>query len=807
MYGQTEYKIIEVDLQGADVEKLKDKMVRMMGRIEPRKGKKGATSPVIRVGGITLGDNRPTDSAFYIHDLGHRCWDFGAEASWAVGNPVYIYSCNGSVAQQVRVRETDSHDVHLGVRSLFCIGVRGGKVVAGAPLELQVCDDTSPAQRFAVDGDAILMGSQTSGMVTRDFVIAPQFYYTPSRTPLVVSTRQVLDGEYFLFEAVDRSGAPPTSGFVHIFTETGLDEALGLGWGTVVEVDPAQPLELKGPFRKLIPSGVTLRGYRKYTFQGPEVHTCMKTETDQPMFLVTEDNVRITGLRLRGPVNDPRCQSSNVSSNAIQIRPTIGDVPHVPIVIVDHLDIGYFTASAVDTGGTQPDETQCPDGPLEFPRSTPVRVIGNFFHNIEKLEGPDQMGSVTGNGAFILNQGNIIYATYEQNIAADASTTTGYNAYDNFLLSNQRVYQVDMHSPPDPVTGKHVDGACCGGDYFDVGWNTFLDTHHKNIIDSAPPCRFTAIHDNIFPQSQSDAILAITKDLGKIAVWANIFNAPNPTDDLAVGDFDGDRIDDVFVGTGAAWYFSSGAQSEWRFLNRMPEHASELLFGDFDGDGRTDVIALHGALIDVSWGGISPWQTINVTASNLSDMAVGDFDGDGRADLFLATGTLWFFAPGGKNWSLLGSFTDRRAQVLFGDFRHAGHTQILRIHGGHWELGEIVSGTLVFTVLPGPAQADSVDGLVVGDFEGSGFADEVARTNPQTGAWEYTRPTGFPTFADWRPLRNDPGAAGIRLAKRGLPGRFLGGPFTDVVVWQGVDFYVAPSARDPLRQISRQDMR
>ncbi len=239
----------------------------------------------------------------------------------------------------------------------------------------------------------------------------------------------------------------------------------------------------------------------------------------------------------------------------------------------------------------------------------------------------------------------------------------------------------------------------------------------------------------------------------------------------------------------------------------MPEHASELLFGDFDGDGRTDVIALHGALIDVSWGGISPWQTINVTASNLSDMAVGDFDGDGRADLFLATGTLWFFAPGGKNWSLLGSFTDRRAQVLFGDFRHAGHTQILRIHGGHWELGEIVSGTLVFTVLPGPAQADSVDGLVVGDFEGSGFADEVARTNPQTGAWEYTRPTGFPTFADWRPLRNDPGAAGIRLAKRGLPGRFLGGPFTDVVVWQGVDFYVAPSARDPLRQISRQDMR
>jgi hypothetical protein len=219
------------------------------------------------------------------------------------------------------------------------------------------------------------------------------------------------------------------------------------------------------------------------------------------------------------------------------------------------------------------------------------------------------------------------------------------------------------------------------------------------------------------------------------------------------------------------------------------------------------VIALHAGNIDISWGALSPWQTINATASTLGDLAVVDFDGDRRADLFLATGTEWFWAPGGRNWISLGPSSDRRAQLLFGDFSHAGHTQILRIHGGQWDLGEIVSGTLISNTLNGPAQADSVDGLVVGDFEGNGFADEVARTNPQTGAWEYTRPTGFPTFADWRPLRNDPGAAGIRLAKRGVAGRFLGSAFTDIVVWQGVDFYVAPSGRDPLRQISRQDMR
>ena len=348
-----------------------------------------------------------SDGTFFIHDIGHRCLDFGAQASWAMASPVYIYSCNGTVAQQVRVKEIDNtHDVKLLVQSLFCIGVRGGVVAVGQPLELQLCDDASPAQRFAFDGDAILMGTQSDGRVSRNFVIEPQLDYTPSRTPLVVGTREVSDAEYFRFEAVDHSSAFPTTGFIRVSSEAWLDWALTLGWGTVIEIDPAQPLELKGPSPKRIPAGVTLRGYRKYTFQGPEMHTC--TATDQPIFMINEDDVRITGLRLRGPVNDPRCRSSNVSAQAILIQATAGEVPHVPIVFVDHLDIGYFTASAVDTRGTQP-HASCRDHRTEFPRSTPVRVIGNFIHHTSRRDPFDQYGSVAGDGAFILSQGNVFY--------------------------------------------------------------------------------------------------------------------------------------------------------------------------------------------------------------------------------------------------------------------------------------------------------------------------------------------------------------------------------------------------------------
>ena len=113
-----------------------------------------------------------------------------------------------------RVKEIDeTHDVRL-MASTFCIGVRGRVVTVGQPLELQVCDDASPAQRFALDGDAIMMGTQSSGRVSRNFVIEPQFDRTPSHTPLVVGTQEVSDAEYFRFEAVDHSSAFPTTGFV-----------------------------------------------------------------------------------------------------------------------------------------------------------------------------------------------------------------------------------------------------------------------------------------------------------------------------------------------------------------------------------------------------------------------------------------------------------------------------------------------------------------------------------------------------------------------------------------------------------------
>jgi FG-GAP-like repeat/FG-GAP repeat len=269
---------------------------------------------------------------------------------------------------------------------------------------------------------------------------------------------------------------------------------------------------------------------------------------------------------------------------------------------------------------------------------------------------------------------------------------------------------------------------------------------------------------------------------------------------------------DIFVGTGKAWYFSSGGQAEWRILNRMPEHASSLLFGDLDGDGRTDVIALHAASLDVSWGGLSPWQTVNNlaldgqgiptglpnTAWKLSDLAVGDFDGDGRADLFLATGKQWFFAPGGKNWTLLDTSSYRRADLLFGDFTHQGRTQALRIHDGQWLAAGLGMSWTSIGAVPniGVNTLSSVAGLVVGDFNGDGFADVATNVNL---SWAYTTPAHG---AAWSTLRSDTNP----IAAQPI-GDFNGDRRSDALLWDSLHFSFAPSGANPVQPLSRQDMR
>lgn len=743
--------------------------------------------------------------AFYIQALGNRCLDLGNQASWKIGGPVNTYGCSGTAAQQVRVVEVDaSHDVQLQVPGTsLCLGVRDGVVAPNQPLELQSCTPDAPYQRFALDGDAIIMGPQAArARVQREYVIEPSQGRTAPRTPLVVGTREASDAEYFRFRAVDGSAASPTTGFRKVSSEGELDQALSLvtlrqEWGAVIEVQTSFAIDAS--VARKIPAGTTLRGYRKLTDEGPELYACTTTK-DVPAFLIEHaDQVRITGLRLRGAIDDPRCSVGWAASDAHAIRVlTSGNTERA---LIDHVESSFWTGHSVDVRGPglMPvgDLDTCPVRPASMPRQTSVRAIGNFSHH------NFGSGFAAGAGAFVLMQGNLTASGHAHSFAADARGDTGYLAFDNFVLRKMITDRVgpdfDVHGGLQP--GTWTGGAA--GDYFDIGWNTVLATDERNLAHRGTPCRDIAramnFHDNVLLRSESESIQTLTKVPARHDASSNFYKSADPTGDLAAGDFDGDDIDDVFVGTGAGWYFSSGGSAEWRFLNRMPEHASDLLFGDFDGDRRTDVLALHDGQIDISWAGGSPWQTVNVTDGNLTDLAVGDFDGDRSADLFLATGSEWFKAASARNWVHFAYSSYRTKDLAFGNFTAGDRiTDVLGYTGNQWQV--VANGGTKWQP-HAPGLLSTLAGVVVGDFDGDGVSD-VARTGVVSGspAWQFSSGAK----SGWTTLRTS--SPGQEIERQPV-GRFDGDASSDVILWDELYFEAALSGRDPVQRQSRQSMR
>jgi hypothetical protein len=205
------------------------------------------------------------------------------------------------------------------------------------------------------------------------------------------------------------------------------------------------------------------------------------------------------------------------------------------------------------------------------------------------------------------------YARIERNtfsynrhaIADDGSAFSGYRAWFNFVLNGVPTYSgsetdtghaygpqqdFDMHGT-DPSSGTHHVGKVAGL-YVESSSNTFLsggDYNRHNFELRGTPCYIFELHGNVMLEGRGDSIqndglaskLCVTPD--------NRFIAPNPTDHLGKGHFDGDGKDDLFLATGAAWYYAPAGTAEWRFLNNMTTPVGSLLFGDFDGDGRTDV--------------------------------------------------------------------------------------------------------------------------------------------------------------------------------------------------------------------------
>jgi hypothetical protein len=814
-------------------------------------------------------------SFFTLRNYGGKCLDFGTSPQ--PSGPVAIQDCNGSASQQLRVEEMNSqHTVrlHAGPAVLgfqYDPGASlGDPTTAPMPTEGPITlqpetDGSSPLankrQFFVLDGDSLIAA------LNRNFVVEVQNARGANGTPVVLGRRDLSDAEFWDFRAVDESGRAPTTGFVRVETNCDLLRYLALavpgqppndcppggpptpaGPGTVIQIAPEATINLSGLYPLQLPAGVTLRGGRRGTAVGPRL--CMAPDCDEnrpidvpgeSMIEITGDDVRITGLRLEGP-------SRRTDPNAAQIR---GIIAHEAATghkrtIVDHNDISGWTAAGVEVrGGDASINIDTCDIPVPAGHSTIVNR--NFIHHNRKQE--KGYGVVAALGGFPLVEGNTFLANRHA-IAANGGAHTGYRAGFNLVLSEAPLqvgygpfdfytHDFDQHgNGDDGIPLLDIEGfGGRGGLYEDIYRNTFLATNRVSFEIRAQPCHDSDIRQNVFLQNQHDALdykpspidFSINSVLPASLVMniqdvPNQFEHDNPTNRLAVGDFDGDGVEDLFLATGAAWYYAPAGAAEWRYLNDKTAPLDLLRFGDFDGDGRTDVVGVNEGDILVSWGGVSDWERLNVAPGPITDIAVGnfvsDFTGDQRDDLFYADGARWLVSSGGAAPFVETQTSSYRVSDLrFGDFDGDGATDVFGVGPGTWRVS--YGAASFWTPLPVALTSD-INGLIVADFDGDGRADVAKASNVNftlnvasftVNRWTLSISRGGAT--DWAshditqtgdctltlPL-NSPLVAGI--------GRVDGIPGADLLLWgakDGNNLCVVSGGVGAAQRQSAQDMR
>jgi hypothetical protein len=510
---------------------------------------------------------------------------------------------------------------------------------------------------------------------------------------------------------------------------------------------------------------------------GPRLYT---KSHPRPLFQIEcfpggaiNDNVRISGFRLIGP----DFGRADADAIGIQIRNCIG-------IDISNMEIAGWTSQAIrvvdDPRFDRPGGLACGGliactGRIDKPDQ--IKIHDNFIHNNQHL-AKNGYGVDVGLGAYALIQRNV-FDLNRHAIEANGDAG-GYTAERNLVLKGggyhgygEYTHQFDVHGTENCAI-KGLSGAAwnCGHAAGTMVYreNAFQYTSGVALRIRGTPRVTANIERNVFAHKRiEDSFLypgAIHLNQGRENIeigtgpQANIARV-DPFAHYGVCDFDGDGKDDLFLATGVTWWYSSGGELQWSYLNAATEQLDQVRLGYFDDDLRCDVLAENtgNGAWEISSGGTAPWRTLGTFGVPLKEVVFGQFGTPqkSRAGGTRLTTHAFRRAPDGQwylteltapNWQPAQSSSTPLDKLRFGDFTGDGVTDVLAVQAGRWAISDGARGQWVQV---NEKLGSNLGPLQVADVDGDG-RDDLVRFEAVSAASQ------IPSYssgarAPWTPLK------------------------------------------------------
>jgi hypothetical protein len=483
---------------------------------------------------------------------------------------------------------------------------------------------------------------------------------------------------------------------------------------------------------------------RRGRFLGPVLYT---KKSPRPLFKVEcfpdgtiNDHVRFTGFRLRGP--HPGVESGD-------------DEEEIGIQIVNCVDVEISNMEIAGWSGMGVSVVDDPrfDGNGRISRPDQIQIHGNFIHNNQHV-GKDGYGVAIGVGATARIEQNV-FDLNRHSIQAEGKSD-GYVAAWNLVLKGGGYHRVGFHTHSFDVHGskncsKINDAAWdCGraGGTVVYEANAFQYTKGNAIKIRGTPEYQATINRNVFANRIVNDTLTKTGGIaltlgrkhikigkGPLANRAGI----DPFGKYGVCDFDGDGFDDLFLATGVTWWYASGGDTHWSYLNLADEQLDQVRLGYFDDDLRCDVLAENtgNGAWEISSGGTAPWRALGSFGVPLKEVVFGQFGSPQKYRVGETRPTTHAFrrAPDGQwyitplttpAWTPAQSSSTPLKKLRFGDFTGDGVTDVLAVQGGRWAISDGARGE--WARLNDELGSD-VSSLLVADVDADG-RDDLIRFQP-----------------------------------------------------------------------------